>query len=311
MRAVDGAAIDLNLFVVFDAIYAERSVTRAAERLHLSQPAVSHSLGRLRSMFDDPLFERQGRTMVPTPVAHQVIDAVREALALLDGTLVGANRFDPATATRHFTIGVRNHLEVVLLPELTTVLLEDAPGVSVSFVRAERRQLERELSSGVLDAAIDVLLPLDDAIRRERIRTAPMVVAARRDHPALVEAPRGLDLDGYLAHGHVQVSGRRIGMSVEDFELSRHGLQRDVRLRCQTFAAAWHVIRSAPLLLTLAEPYAATLVHPDDGVVIVECPVPVPPMEWHLYWHDSRTADPANQWLRNRVESLTWPAQPA
>lgn len=303
MRTVDGSAIDLNLFVAFEAIYAERSVTRAATRLHLSQPAVSHALNRLRSVFGDPLFERRGRTMVPTAVAHQSIDAVRDALRLLDDTLVGATRFDPAQARRQFTIGVRNHLEVVVLPELAARMTVEAPGVTVSFVRAERRELERELTSGVLDVAIDVLLPLDETIRRERIQTAPLVVAARHDHPAVVA---GLDLGAYLAHGHVQVSGRRLGMSIEDFELSRQGLGRDVRLRCQTYGAAWSAIRATPLLLTLAEPYAAVLSADTDDVVVVECPIDVPPMEWHLYWHESQDADPANSWIRHQIETLPW-----
>jgi len=306
MRSVDGVAVDLNLFVVFDAIYAERSVTRAATRLHLSQPAVSHSLKRLRDLFDDPLFERQGRTMVPTPAADQAIESVRDALHLIDDTLVGATRFDPSTAHRHFTIGVRNHLEVVVLPNLMERLLREAPGVTVSFVRAERRRLERELTSGVLDLAIDVLLPLDESIRRERVHGAPLVVAARSDHPALA-GDAGLDLDAYLGSGHVQVSGRRIGMSMEDFELSRLGLQRDVRLRCQTYTAAWHVLSATPLLLTLAGPYAATLLRPDDDIAFVDWPVDIPPMEWHLYWHESRTADPANAWMRDLIETVAWP----
>lgn len=306
MRTIDGAAVDLNLFVVFDAIYAERSVTRAASRLHLSQPAVSHSLNRLRSVFDDPLFERRGRTMVPTPVANQAIDAVRDALHLLDDTLVGANRFDPTTTARHFTVGVRNHLEIVVLPALAARLAVAAPAATVSFVRAERRELERELASGVLDIAIDVLLPLDESIRREQVRTAPLVVAAGADHPGVVG---GFDLDSYLSHGHVQVSGRRMGMSIEDFELSRRGIQRDVRVRCQTYGAAWHVIRSTPLLLTLAEPYAAMLMAAGHGVAVVDCPVDVPPMEWHLYWHESRDADPANAWIREQIETVPWPTR--
>ena len=96
MIRIGGAPVDLNLLVVFDAIYAEGSVTRAARALHLSQPAVSHALGRLRRLFGDPLFERQGRIMVPTPAAHQAIPAVRQALQLLETSLVGAERFDPS-----------------------------------------------------------------------------------------------------------------------------------------------------------------------------------------------------------------------
>jgi len=110
--------VDLNLFVVFDAIYAEGSITRASQRLNLTQPAVSHALRRLRQTFEDPLFERRGHTMIPTPLARQAVATVREALQRREITLNKANRFDPATATKRFTVGMRNHLEPAVLPSL-------------------------------------------------------------------------------------------------------------------------------------------------------------------------------------------------
>ena len=293
-------SVDLNLLIVLDAIYTEGSVTRAAKTLHLSQPAVSHALGRLRRLFDDPLFTRQGRTMVPTPVAHHAIDGVRQALQLIESSLVGAERFDPGTAGRSFTIGVRDHLEAVLLPPLMARLERVAPGVAFNFVRGERRKLERDLAVGDLDVALDVLLPLDDSIRRQRIGSDPLVVAMRDDHP-LVSEP--LDLEAYLGAQHIQVSGRRTGMSTEDFELSRQGLRRHVRVRCQNHFAAWETARRTDLMLTLPEGYARSLQRQSPAAVLA-CPVPVVTLERFVYWHASRDDDPANHWVRNQLADL-------
>ena len=301
MIRIEGRAVDLNLLVVLDAIYVEGSVTRAAAALHLSQPAVSHALARLRRLFDDALFERQGRKMVPTPLAHQAMVPVREALQLLETSLIGAERFDAATSTRAFTIGVRDHLESVVLPPVMAHIDAVAPGVRLNFVRGHRRQLEHDLAVGDLDCAIDVLLPLDDAIRRQRIGSDPLVVATRADHPRAADP---LDLDAYLAEQHIQVSGRRSGMSIEDFELSRQGLKRIVRVRCQNHFAAWHTMRQTELLLTLAAPYAETLAA-DASAVVRPCPVPVATIERYLYWHQNRDDDAGSRWIRQQLVDAT------
>src|SRR5262245_9439191 len=109
--------IDLNLLVVFEAIYREGNLTRAAKKLHLTQPALSHALARLREMFGDPLFARTGRTMAPTPFARDVIGPVREALATLERSLFPSQGFDPASAQRRFHVALRDVLEAVCLPE--------------------------------------------------------------------------------------------------------------------------------------------------------------------------------------------------
>src|SRR5262249_935344 len=110
--------VDLNLFVVFDAIYAEGGITRASQRLNLSQPAISHALARLREMFGDELFVRHKRTMRPTPMARQLIEAVRQSLQGLERTLTQVDRFDPTTARKRFTVGIRDPLEAAILPRL-------------------------------------------------------------------------------------------------------------------------------------------------------------------------------------------------
>src|SRR5262249_45408829 len=207
--------IDLNLFVVFDTIYAEGGITSAGRRLNLSQPAISHALGRLRDMFDDPLFTRHGHAMTPTPLARRLIEPVREALRGLEVTLNKGDRFNPASATKRFIIGMRDALESAVLATLMRGIAGSAPRIDISVVRTERRDLERELSAGTLDVALDVLLPLPEEIRRQRLGVEWLVVVARRRHP---QVRATLDLDAYLAQEHIAVSSRRRGLSAEDFE---------------------------------------------------------------------------------------------
>lgn len=289
--------VDLNLLVVLDAIFAESGITRAAAKLHLTQPAISHALGRLRTLFGDPLFVREGRTMVPTPFARNLIVPVRRALRSLELTLNELERFDPATTPRRFVLGVRDVLESVLLPPLMQRIGEAAPQVEVAVVQADRRALEAELAGGGLDVAIDVLLPLGEQVRRQRVVHDRMVVMARRGHPAL----RGrLDLERYLAQDHILVSSRRSGPGLEDLELSRHGLRRRVRLRCQHYFPACHVVGRTDFVLTMPEGYAR-VANAHFGHRILPFPLPAPVLDAYLYWHANVENEPANRWLRESI----------
>jgi DNA-binding transcriptional LysR family regulator len=291
--------VDLNLFVVFDTIYAEGGITRASQRLNLSQPAISHALGRLRKMFDDPLFTRRGHVMTPTPLARRMIEPVRQSLQQLEVTLSKVDRFDPAAAAKRFTVGMRDVLESVVLPGLMGHIAGIAPRVDISIVRVERRELERELSAGTLDAAIDIPLPLPEDIKRQRLGEEWLTVVARRRHP---KVRAGLDLDTYLAQQHIAVSSRRRGMTAEDFELSRHNLRRRVRLRCQHYVAACHVASATDLILTMPERYARTI-NAQFGNQLLPFPLEVPVFDTYLYWHASADGDPANAWLRQQLLS--------
>lgn len=289
--------IDLNLFVVLDAIFSEGGITRASEKLHLTQPAVSHALNRLRRLFDDPLFVREGRGLVPTPLARGLIEPVRAALRGLEVTLGETREFDPASMRRRFTVGVRDVLEARLLPPLMRRIAREAPNVGIAAVRADRRELEAELARGSLDAAIDMLLPLSDAVRRQRVAADGLVVVARAGHPL---AGPGLDLDTYLQLDHVLTSSRRSGQSLEDMELSRQGLQRRVRLRCQHYFSACRVVSQSDLVLTMPESYAR-IASQQWSLQLLPFPLPTPTLDAVLYWHAQADNDPANRWLRERL----------
>ncbi|OEZ62439.1 LysR family transcriptional regulator [Duganella sp. HH105] len=290
--------VDLNLFIVFEAIYAEGSITRASLKMNLTQPAISHALNRLRQLFDDPLFERQGHVMVPTPLARSIIDPVRQSLRGFEVTLNGAERFDAATSERAFSLALRDVLEASVLPPLMARVAQDAPSVGLNTLQVGRRELESELAAGTLDAAIDILLPLSNDIRRTLLATDQTVVLVRRDHPLVHGA---LDLDGYLKLEHIQTSSRRRGPGLEDFELSRLGLQRRVRLRCQHYFAACRAVSQTDLALTMPE-RLARVVNQQFGNQILPFPLPMPSLDIYLYWHANVDNDAASLWLRGQIQ---------
>ncbi|MGD9946072.1 MAG: LysR family transcriptional regulator, partial [Burkholderiaceae bacterium] len=248
------ARINLNLFVVFDAIVTEGSVTAAADKLNLSQPAVSHALARLRELLDDPLFERRGQALLPTAAARALVPSVRGALRTLERAVRESASFDPARSERRFTIGIRNVAEGLVLPRLMRIVAAETAAIDIVAVRVDAAQLEAELASGRLDAALEVGVPASTTIRRELFWSDPLVVLARDGHPAA--GPAGLDLDGYLAHEHVQISSRPRGAGLEDTALRRLGLERRVRLRCKDYAAACLIVAGTDLLATLPARYA-------------------------------------------------------
>ena len=170
--------LDLNLFLVFRTIYSEGNLTRAARRLHLSQPALSHALARLREHLDDPLFVRLGHSMVPTPLARSLIEPVRQALQLLEQGLQQGSQFDPAHAQRNFRVALRPVLESTVLPRVMQRLSCLAPQVSLQALAPARQELAAELAAGRIDLALDVDLPLPEDILRQRVGTDTLVVVA-------------------------------------------------------------------------------------------------------------------------------------
>ncbi|WP_310451502.1 LysR family transcriptional regulator [Sulfuritalea sp.] len=291
--------VDLNLFVIFDTVLAEGGITAASRKLNLSQPAVSHALTRLRGLLGDPLFQRQGRAMVATPLARAIAAPVRAALRNIEGTLHQAMRFDPASSERRFTLAFRDVLELILVPPLMQALSEEAPQLDIIAARMNRRSLESDLFAGRVDIGIDVLLPVSSEIRCEQALAEPMVVVARKGHPALAKK---LDLKSYLAQQHIQVSSRRRGPGLEDLELARVGVSRRIRLRCQHYGTACRTVSMTDLLATMPARYATVMNQP-YGNEIRPLPLKDTQLELYLYWHRNTDADPAGIWLRERLRT--------
>ena len=290
--------VDLNLLVVLEAIVAEGGVSRAATRLNLTQPAVSHALGRLRELFDDPLFVRQGRSLVQTALTRRLAEPLRRSLRSLGALLETSKGFDPASSEMSFTVATRDPMEVLILPSLMRRLARESPGIDLSVVQVRRRNIEEGLADGTLDAVLDVPLPLSEQIHRERVGSDRFVVVARKDHPKV--RPR-FTLKTYLQQQHIMVTARRRGPGAEDIELGQHGLRRHVRLRCRNYLAAFSVAAETDLVLTMPQRYAA-LIAPDAPVRALALPMKIPTLDLCLYWHDRVHEDPANRWLRGRLQ---------
>jgi DNA-binding transcriptional LysR family regulator len=288
---------DLDLLRVLDAIHAEGGVTRAAERLNLSQSAISHSLARLRRLFGDPLFTRDGRQLSATPLTRDLIGPLRQGLQALDRLVANAGRFHPATAEAQYTISLRDPTETLMLPAIMRRIAQTAPGVALRTVQVRRRNLEAALTTGAVSLATDIALPLSESVRRQKLSADRMVVVARRGHPQL---RKGLSLESYLAQDHVMVTSRRQGPGLEDIELSKRDLRRRVRLRCRNYLAALGAVAETDLVLTMAERYANRFA-PGLRLQILPLPIRMPTLDLYLYWHASADGDAASRWLRGLV----------
>lgn len=288
--------LDLNLLKVFEAVYREQHLSRAAEGLFLTPSAVSHALRRLREHLDDPLFERDGRTMRPTSVCRRLATDILDTLAGLRRVLNRAKTFDPSISRQSVRIGIPDHVEPIVLPPLMKRLGAAAPHIDLATVRTEHRAIERELGSGRLELVVDVAQPATHPVRHLRLARQKLCVLMREGHPF----EKRLTLKRYLSARHIVVSGRRWGLAVAEPELQRLGDQRHVRMRCQNYHAAAMVVAESDDLLTLPESLATQI---DNGRSnrIRPPPLGLPSLDLHMYWHANAEDDPAHRWLRELV----------
>lgn len=288
--------LDLNLFVVFEAIYEKRNLTRTAEALFITQPAVSNALARMRKTFDDPLFVSTPSGMVPTPLTENIIGRVREALQLLEASATEGDVFVAAASERTFRLSMPDLTEAILLPALGEVLQQQAPGMRIESYFTPRSEVSAALATGKIDFAVDVPLIDDPQLSQAPLGSDRYACMLRHDHPFAGDT---LTLDDYLALGHIQVSSRRQGSGLVDAELKKLGKQRLMQMRVQHYMVAPLVALRTDLALTapvqLLQRYDAR---------ILDLPFPLAPVEWHLYWHRSVEQDQASQWLRGEMIRL-------
>jgi DNA-binding transcriptional LysR family regulator len=207
-------------------------------------------------------------------------------------------RFVPETSDRVFNIGMRDILESLTLPGLMAQIRQNAPGVSVNSIQVERHDMADALRQGRVDAIVDIALPVAPEVQHTRLLLDKLVVVANAQHPVVGSGP--LRLDAYLAASHVLVSARRQGLGLEDFELSRQGLRRQIGLRCRHYFAACRVVSMTDMLLTMPEQYARVANQQFDNLLH---PFPLNPaqLDAHLYWHAGAQDDPTNRWFRDQV----------
>ena len=298
---MDIRKVDLNLLVVFDTLLRLQSVTRAAEALGMSQPAMSLALSKLRSTFDDPLFIRASRGVWPTPRAEQLAVPLQHVLDQIKNDVLRQPSFDAATTQRTFTFNMADVGEMVFLPRLLAHFRTDAPGANIRTVSTPPGELAEALQSGEVDLAVGYFPGLQGAaIYQQRLFTHSFVCIVRKGHPL---SGAQLTKAQFLEAQHAVV--HQEGKSHEVFEvaLAAQGLERRVVLSIPHFLAIPLVIAESDLIVTV--PYAIGMSFARmTGLRILRPPIQVAPAEVKQHWHARFHHDRVNRWLRGAVAEL-------
>ena len=311
MPSVTLRTLDLNLLKVFDAIMAERSLTKAARQLALTQPAVSNALRRLREALGDELLVRKGRQLEPTVRALELWAAVRTALQQLQASLA-PSVFDTATATNTFVLTMADATAAELMPGLLAVITAQAPGVSLRVVPLTTRDPRRLLEEGQADLALGhfpaAVAELNSraqvgetlAVVQHRLFAGDYVCVMRHDHP-LAQGP--LTLERYCAARHLLVSfsGRAVGFM--DEALRTLGQTRRIVLTVNQFFTAGKVVSQSDLLTVLPRHFVNVTGFADQ-LVLRELPFTAPRVQVDALWHQRQDGSSAHRWLREQIIEL-------
>jgi DNA-binding transcriptional LysR family regulator len=290
--------LDLNLLVVFDAVAQERSATRAATKLNMTQPAISHALARLRSALRDELFVRTPDGMEPTPYAEQLAGPVRAALDSLQTALDGAAAFDASVAERDFAVAVDNRAALVLAAPLATAVAAEAPGITLALRPSGTLDLAERLDRGELDLALGGLAAPGDRFSDRHLFEDAFAVLVRRGHPA-AGAGEVFALEALAAYPHLALSSTGEDTSFVDEELARHDLVRRIALHAPLLATAATLAQS-DIIAVVGERTARAFARaaPLD---LLRLPFDSPRVPTAMLWHRRLTDAPAHRWLRSVV----------
>jgi DNA-binding transcriptional LysR family regulator len=292
--------IDLNLLVVFNQLLLERRVSRTAEALGVSQPAVSNSLAKLRKLFGDELFLRTPQGMQPTPFADQLAESVSYAMGMIHSGINQRTSFDPLKAQQAFTIGMTDIGEIYFLPALVERLAREAPGVTLSTVRNTTVNLRDELEAGKVDLAVGLLPQLKSGFFQRRLFLQSYVCLMRHGHRL---AKKRISVAEFMAAEHLVVISAGTGHGKVDELLQRSGVDRRVRLTVPHYVSVGHILRGSDMVATVPERLADRLIEPFD-LVKVPHPAKLPVVAINVFWHAKYHRSPSNTWLRSVVFEL-------
>ena len=290
---------DLNLLRVLDALLRERNVSRAAQRLSLSQPAVSNALGRLRELLDDPLLVRVGRAMQPTPRALSLETPIRDALQQIEHTLNAGDCFDPATSRQRFVIAVTDYVELICMPPLMAHLAQVAPGIQLAIEHLTPSLPAEALDNGELDLVLGRFLEVPARFHRRHWADETLQVALRKDHP-LVSGT--LDLRAFLRQRHLWVHGGQTRGMVDQW-LEDHDLSREVVYTTPNYLQAAHIVASSDLaavLPTQLARYFAELLP----LQLFELPFEPGTFQLDIVSIAQRERDAALQWMIEQIVTI-------
>src|SRR5215207_1820357 len=291
---MDIRAVDLNLLKAFDALISERAVTRAASRIGLSQPAMSHALSRLRGVFADDLFVRTATSMEPTARAREIAPLVTAAIEHIEAALNLAVGFDPAKSGAIFTAGMAEYAEVALVGRLAASFAREAPRATLRLTPLTGPEAAEQLDRGTIDVAVAHTRNLPPHIQSQVLLRDPFVVVMRRGHPA---AAQPLSLEAYAAQDHVLVSPRGATSGALDRILVDFGLKRRLALLVATYLAVPAALAASDLVATVPQGTARQIAAIADIEIM---PLPIDfSATVSLAWHRRTATEPAQLWFRS------------
>ncbi|HYW58339.1 MAG TPA: LysR family transcriptional regulator [Polaromonas sp.] len=294
--------IDLHLIRVLNTVLTERSVSRAAIRLGMYQPAVSASLKRLRALAGDPLLVRSGPGMVPTDAGLRMIEPSARILRAAEVLFSDARGFDPATATNTFSLAASDYMDPLFLPQLVAHIKNEAPMCRVDIhPLSGESDYRTRLAQGEIDIVVGNWPAPPDDLHMARLFGDEVVCLVAKNHPA---ARRGWDSASWLAAEHIAPTPTHPGAKgVIDLHLDKLGVERNISVRCPHFGLIPAMVAGSLLVLTTGrqycERYTATL-----PVTILPCPIDFPRMMYYQLWHERTHASASAKWLRDRVKAV-------
>lgn len=296
----DFRKIDLNLLIAFTVLFREQSVSLAADKLHLGQPAVSGALARLREMFNDPLFIRSGHRMQPTARACELHRELMPLLEQLQSALFQSNEFSPSAAATSVTLGMSDWLEMWLMPTLLPALKQAAPGLHLHVVTSTPLTDMQQLEGGELDMAVSVTQHSARWLERKHLTHMPYQVLW---NPQRVNIPEPLTLEDYVAWPHIQLSNREATSSLLDRALDKQGLTRQIDYTTAHFASLPALLQQMPMMATIP---AGLAMQWQQSFALQSSPLPldIPANEVALLWHQRHNSDTTLMWLAETIQQL-------
>ncbi|GJD97215.1 LysR family transcriptional regulator [Methylobacterium iners] len=292
--------LDLNLLVALDALLTERSVTRAAARIGLSQSAMSHALARLRATFSDELLTRAPDGMRPTPRALALIEPMQSALSQIQAITAPPAAFDPATADVTFSLGIPDSTEILLMPRLVAHLRTVAPGVKLLLHTVDRHRILDDLDSGRVDLGIGVFEQGQTHHKRRILNKETYLCVFNAE---LVGVKPPISLDDYVRLPHVLTSLVESAHGVVDEALAKIGRTRVIALTSPRFTIMPFVVRQAPVIATMHSRLARFFGEAMD-LTVSPAPIALPDVSISMIWHASNDEVPGQRWLRDTIVKL-------
>ncbi len=293
------STIDIRLLLVFEALMRERSVSRAAEDVGMSQPAVSRALNMLRQMLKDELFVRSPGGMMPTAQARDLAPPIREVLARLQAIFEPAS-FVPATSTRTFRLAVSDHCATLVLPALGERVRREAPGIRLRIRPRRHVTVIGELDMGEIDFALGIALDLPSRIVQQILFSEPYVCVMRPGHPL---AAKRLRFEDYIAAQHLAVTHTGESIQAVDVHLRTEGTKRRVALTINQALLAPEILARSDLLLT-THLRIARRVPAFADLHLAPLPIAIDPLPVKLSWHRDLAKHPAHLWLRRTIVDI-------